>query len=103
MGAAGAARQQDPHAQVTVFTELGDVAYSPYGIPYVHGREIPDFDRLVLQNKDYYAGQDRHRRELFGHVRHPLGLVHQLGRVGGATSTTRTGTACGFRMKLTCS
>ncbi len=57
MGAAGAARQQDPDAQVTVFTDLADVAYSPCGIPYVHGREIPDFDRLVLQNKDYYAQQ----------------------------------------------
>jgi NADH oxidase (H2O2-forming) len=57
MGAAGAAKQVDPHASVTVFTELSDVAYSPCGIPYVHGREIPDFDRLVLQSKDFYRTQ----------------------------------------------
>jgi thioredoxin reductase len=56
-GSGGAAKQQDPHAQVTVFTELADVAYSPCGIPYVHGREIPDFDRLVLQSSEYYAEQ----------------------------------------------
>ena len=57
MGAAGAARQHNAHAQVTVFTELADVAYSPCGIPYVHGREIPDFDRLVLQSSEFYAEQ----------------------------------------------
>ena len=54
MGAAGAAQQVDPDASITVFTELNDVAYSPCGIPYVHGREIDSFDRLVLQNKDFY-------------------------------------------------
>ena len=57
MGAAGAAKQGDPSAAVTVFTELADVAYSPCGIPYVHGREIDSFDRLVLQNKDFYREQ----------------------------------------------
>lgn len=57
MGAAGAAKQNDPDASVTVFTELSDVAYSPCGIPYVHGREIDTFDRLVLQNKDFYRQQ----------------------------------------------
>lgn len=57
MGAAGAAKQSDPQAQVTVFTELSDAAYSPRGIPYVHGREISDFDRLVLQTKDHYRKQ----------------------------------------------
>jgi NADH oxidase (H2O2-forming) len=57
MGAAGAAKQVDPQAQVTVFTELSDAAYSPCGIPYVHGREIDSFDRLVLQNKDHYREQ----------------------------------------------
>ena len=57
MGAAGAAKQRDPQAQVTVFTELSDAAYSPCGVPYVHGREIPGFDRLVLQTKDHYREQ----------------------------------------------
>ncbi|MGH2721075.1 MAG: FAD-dependent oxidoreductase, partial [Actinomycetota bacterium] len=31
--------------------------YSPCGIPYVHGKEIPSFDNLILQGKDYYAKQ----------------------------------------------
>ena len=48
IGAAGAARQVDPNATVTVFTEYEDVAYSPCGIPYVHGKEIPTFEQLFL-------------------------------------------------------
>ncbi|MGH3178227.1 MAG: FAD-dependent oxidoreductase, partial [Streptosporangiaceae bacterium] len=31
--------------------------YSPCGIPYVHGKEIPDFERLFLATKEAYAGQ----------------------------------------------
>src|SRR6266540_2809398 len=54
MGAAGAAKQADPGARVIVFTDQQDVAYSPCGIPYVHGREIDTFDRLILQGKEYY-------------------------------------------------
>src|SRR4029077_12319952 len=46
IGAAGAARRVDPSATVTVFTEYEDVAYSPCGIPYVHGKEIPTFEQL---------------------------------------------------------
>jgi NADH oxidase (H2O2-forming) len=57
MGAAGAAKQVDPSARVIVFTELQDVAYSPCGIPYVHGKEIDSFDRLILQGKQYYEEQ----------------------------------------------
>ena len=57
MGAAGAAKQVDPDARVVVFTELQDVAYSPCGIPYVHGKEIDSFDRLILQGKDHYEAQ----------------------------------------------
>jgi NADH oxidase (H2O2-forming) len=57
MGAAGAAKQVDPSARVVVFTELQDVAYSPCGIPYVHGKEIDSFDRLILQGKQYYEEQ----------------------------------------------
>jgi NADH oxidase (H2O2-forming) len=55
LGAAGAARQADPQASVTVFTEYEDVAYSPCGIPYVHGREIPSFEALFLQTKEAYV------------------------------------------------
>ncbi len=57
IGAAGAAKGTDPQAEVTVFTEYQDAAYSPCGIPYVHGKEIPDFERLFLGTKQQYADQ----------------------------------------------
>src|SRR3954469_21358759 len=57
IGAAGAAKGTDPSADVRVYTEFEDVGYSPCGIPYVHGREIPSFDNLILQGKEYYAQQ----------------------------------------------
>ncbi|GAA1207821.1 FAD-dependent oxidoreductase [Pseudonocardia alaniniphila] len=52
----------DPSADVVVYTEYEDVAYSPCGIPYVHGGEIPDFERLFLAGKQAYvdAGIDVH-------------------------------------------
>jgi NADH oxidase (H2O2-forming) len=60
MGAAGAARQVKPDVQVTVVTEFEDVAYSPCGIPYAHGREVPSLESLILQGKEFYqeAGID---------------------------------------------
>jgi NADH oxidase (H2O2-forming) len=57
IGAAGAAKGTDPSAEVMVFTEYEDAAYSPCGIPYVHGKEIPDFERLFLGSKQQYADQ----------------------------------------------
>ncbi|HEY8340096.1 MAG TPA: FAD-dependent oxidoreductase [Egibacteraceae bacterium] len=57
IGAAGAAKGVDPDAEVIVFTEYEDVAYSPCGIPYVHGREIDSFERLFLASKEQYAQQ----------------------------------------------
>ena len=57
IGAAGAAKGTDPAAEVTVFTEYQDAAYSPCGIPYVHGGEIPDFERLFLGTKQQYVDQ----------------------------------------------
>ena len=57
IGAAGAAKGTDPDAEITVFTEYEDAAYSPCGIPYVHGKEIPDFERLFLGTKQQYADQ----------------------------------------------
>ena len=57
IGAAGAAKAVDPSAEVRVYTEFEDVGYSPCGIPYVHGKEIPDFERLFLATKEAYAGQ----------------------------------------------
>jgi NADH oxidase (H2O2-forming) len=62
IGAAGAAKQVDPSASVTLYTEFEDAAYSPCGIPYVHGKEIPTFEQLFLQTKEAYveAGIDIH-------------------------------------------
>jgi NADH oxidase (H2O2-forming) len=55
IGAAGAAKATDPDIDPLVFTEYEDAAYSPCGIPYVHGREIDSFERLFLQGKEHYA------------------------------------------------
>lgn len=55
LGAAGGAKAADPSNQVTVYTQFEDVAYSPCGIPYVHGREIPDFQALFLADKQSYV------------------------------------------------
>src|SRR5256886_13457524 len=55
IGAAGAAKAEDPSADVRVYTEFEDVGYSPCGIPYVHGKEIPDFERLFLAGKEAYV------------------------------------------------
>ena len=62
IGAAGAAKAVDRSAEVVVYTEYEDCAYSPCGIPYVHGKEIPDFERLFLAGKEAYveAGIDIH-------------------------------------------
>src|SRR5438094_8989567 len=57
IGAAGAAKGTNKNADVVVYTEYEDAAYSPCGIPYVHGKEIPDFERLFLATKEAYAGQ----------------------------------------------
>ncbi|WP_113704090.1 FAD-dependent oxidoreductase [Nonomuraea lactucae] len=55
IGAAGAAKAAAPSAEVIVYTEYEDVGYSPCGIPYVHGKEIPDFRALFLAEKQAYA------------------------------------------------
>jgi NADH oxidase (H2O2-forming) len=55
IGAAGGVKAADPANEVVVFTEFEDVAYSPCGIPYVHGKEIDDFQRLFLATKEAYV------------------------------------------------
>lgn len=62
LGAAGAAKGVDPDAEIVVYTETEDVAYSPCGIPFVHGKEIDSFDRLFLATKEQYveSGIDVH-------------------------------------------
>jgi NADH oxidase (H2O2-forming) len=57
MGAAGSAKGTDPDAEIIVFTEYEDAAYSPCGIPYVHGREIESFDKLFMAAKQHYIDQ----------------------------------------------
>ena len=57
MGAAGAAKGTDPSAEIIVITEYEDAAYSPCGIPYVHGKEIASFERLFLATKQQYVDQ----------------------------------------------
>ena len=55
LGAAGGAKAVDPSAEVIVFTQYEDVAYSPCGIPFVHGKEIPSFEALFLAQKEDYV------------------------------------------------
>jgi NADH oxidase (H2O2-forming) len=55
IGAAGGVKAADPSNEVVVYTAFEDVGYSPCGIPYVHGQEIPDFESLFLADKQAYV------------------------------------------------
>lgn len=55
IAAATIAKRQNPDLHVTLFTEFEDVAYSPCGIPFVHGREIESFESLFLSTVDRYV------------------------------------------------
>ena len=55
ISAASTAKGIAPEASVILFTEYEDVAYSPCGIPFVHGKEIPNFQSLFLQTSEHYA------------------------------------------------
>ncbi|MGH9192296.1 MAG: NAD(P)/FAD-dependent oxidoreductase, partial [Acidimicrobiales bacterium] len=57
IGAAGAFKGVQPDGEVIVFTEYEDAAYSPCGIPYVHGKEIASFEALFLATKETYVEQ----------------------------------------------
>ena len=52
--AATIAKRLNPDLKVTLFTEFPDIAYSPCGIPFVHGREIPKFEDLFLSTVERY-------------------------------------------------
>jgi NADH oxidase (H2O2-forming) len=54
-GASTMAKQTDRSLDVTLLTEFEDIAYSPCGIPYAFAREVPSFDKLFLQDKNFYA------------------------------------------------
>jgi len=55
ISAASTSKNVVPDASITLFTEYEDVAYSPCGIPFVHGKEIPDFKNLFLATAEHYA------------------------------------------------
>jgi NADH oxidase (H2O2-forming) len=55
IAAATTAKREDPDLHVTLFTEFEDIAYSPCGIPFVHGREIESFESLFLSTVDRYV------------------------------------------------
>jgi len=97
MGAAGAAQQVDPDARIIVYTELADVAYSPCGIPYVHGKEIDSFDRLILQGKQFYAdrGFDIHYETVVSAIDTAKRVVEVPGE--GSVSYDQLVIATGFR------
>ncbi len=82
IGAAGGVKAADPGNEVVVFTEFEDVAYSPCGIPYVHGKEIDDFQRLFLATKDAYvqAGIDIRYETWVGRVDVARKVVHVDGQ-----------------------
>ena len=52
--AATLAKRFDPDLKVTVFTEFPDIAYSPCGVPFVHGKEIPQFEDLFMSTVERY-------------------------------------------------
>jgi NADH oxidase (H2O2-forming) len=97
MGAAGAVQQVDPTARIMVYTELSDVAYSPCGIPYVHGKEIDSFDRLILQGKQFYAdrGFDIHYETVVSSIDTGRRVVEVPGE--GAVSYDKLVIATGFQ------
>ena len=53
--AATIAKRLNPDMKVTLFTEFPDIAYSPCGIPFVHGREIDKFEDLFLSTVERYV------------------------------------------------
>ncbi|MEA2252615.1 MAG: hypothetical protein QOI62_542 [Solirubrobacteraceae bacterium] len=55
ISAATTAKRVDPGLRVALYTEFEDIAYSPCGIPFVHGGEIPRFDDLFLSTVDRYV------------------------------------------------
>src|SRR3954464_11692852 len=62
ISAATTAKRVNPDLKVSLFTEFEDIAYSPCGIPFVHGREIPRFEDLFLSTVERYVsdGLDMH-------------------------------------------
>ncbi|MDI6903959.1 MAG: FAD-dependent oxidoreductase [Candidatus Bathyarchaeia archaeon] len=52
--AASAARRTDRTAEITLLTKQKQAGYSPCGIPFVVGRHIPSFDKLIVFPQSYF-------------------------------------------------
>jgi NADH oxidase (H2O2-forming) len=96
IGAAGGVKAADPGNDVVVYTEFEDVAYSPCGIPYVHGGEIDDFRSLFLAEKQAYveAGIDIHYETAVTGIDLRKHVVHVTGE--GEVAWDRLVVATGF-------
>ncbi|MGH3461297.1 MAG: FAD-dependent oxidoreductase [Kribbellaceae bacterium] len=96
IGAAGGVKAADPRNDVVVYTEFEDVAYSPCGIPYVHGGEIDDFRSLFLAEKQAYveAGIDIHYETAVTGIDLRRHVVHVAGE--GEVTWDRLVVATGF-------
>ena len=55
ISAATTAKRVDPDLKVSLYTEFEDIAYSPCGIPFVYGGEIPRFEDLFLSTVERYV------------------------------------------------
>src|SRR5919201_75644 len=55
ISAATTAKRVDPSLRVSLYTEFEDIAYSPCGIPFVMGGEIPRFEDLFLSTVERYV------------------------------------------------
>ncbi|MGC9345246.1 MAG: NAD(P)/FAD-dependent oxidoreductase, partial [Candidatus Bathyarchaeales archaeon] len=53
--AASAARKTDRTAEITLITKQKQAGYSPCGIPFVLGRHIPSFDKLIVFPLSYFG------------------------------------------------
>ena len=50
--AASAARRTDRNAEITLITKQRQAGYSPCGIPFVIGRHIPSFEKLIARTME---------------------------------------------------
>ncbi|MFZ2502036.1 MAG: FAD-dependent oxidoreductase [Nocardioides sp.] len=96
-GAAGGVKAANPDNEVVVYTDFADIAYSPCGIPFVHGKEIESFERLFLATKEDYvkAGIDIHYNTTVSSVDVAAKTAQVVGE--GTVSWDRLVIASGFK------
>ena len=94
--AATIAKRVNPDLKVTLFTEFPDIAYSPCGIPFVHGREIPRVrGPLPLDRRALRRGRARHADGDGGH-RHRPRPRHRSPRATSTRASTSSIVCTGF-------